>query len=232
MKIFNKELLSIAQEEKLSSIIHEIVQKEYSNLNSIEIKGIKIIKEGVIHKDVSARMEDGYIILPINKISNVLDSNNEDEIDMLKSNIIHEMYHVQLYNMMPNIHGKHKKSMEDEDYITTFTIIIYIEYLAHLESVKYETIDGINKYYESINNYNWNFTQEQSNLYMIKHASYIIARADDNRIKDKNYIENLKSSELKERIIEVKDLLKNIKISDDYEQLLEIERFVSRYISN
>lgn len=101
-----------------------------------------------------------------------------------------------------------------------------------MESVKFEPEESINEYFDSINNYNWDFSQDESKISLIKHASYIITRAMDERVKNKNYISNLRNYELREKIKNIKAILQNIEIVDDYKQLLSIESIVKRYITN
>ena len=170
-------------------------------------------------------------MLPVDKTANILNISNQEELKKLKSNIIHEMCHVELLTLLPKLHKKHELAIQKENYITAFVIIIYIEYLAHLKSVQYESIICIDEFFKSINIYDWDFKDEMSKTYMIKTASYIITRDSDKRVKGRNYIENLKNIELKEKIKEVKILIENTKLFDDnYGQLLRIEEFVTKYI--
>ena len=90
----------------------------------------------------------------------------------------------------------------------------------------------IDQYLKSINNYNWDFSDDISKIYLVKHAGYIIARAKDERVKDKSYISNLKNPRVREEIKKIQDILDNIKIEDDYNQLLHIENIVRKYITN
>ena len=95
----------------------------------------------------------------------------------------------------------------------------------------------IDQYLKSINNYNWDFSDDISKIYLVKHAGYIIARAKDERdkdkrVKDKSYISNLKNPRVREEIKKIQDILDNIKIEDDYNQLLPIENIVRKYITN
>lgn len=230
MKIINDNLLDKEREEKLKELIEEIAQIKDIEECIQDIKGIKIIEENILHKDISASLKEEYIIIPINKIGNIIE--NFEEISLIKSNIIHEIYHMKLKRILPEIHKKHKEAYESEDFITSFTIIIYIEYLTHLESSKYETEKMIDQYLKSINNYNWDFSDDISKIYLVKHAGYIIARAKDERVKDKSYISNLKNTRVREEIKKIQDILDNIKIEDDYNQLLHIENIVRKYITN
>ena len=230
MQIINDNLLDKEREEKLKELIEEIAQIKDIEECIQDIKGIKIIEENILHKDISASIKEEYIIIPINKIGNIIE--NFEEISLIKSNIIHEIYHMKLKRILPKIHKKHKEAYESEDFITSFTIIIYIEYLTHLESSKYETEKMIDQYLKSINNYNWDFSDDISKIYLVKHAGYIIARAKDERAKDKSYISNLKNPRVREEIKKIQDILDNIKIEDDYNQLLPIEDIVRKYITN
>lgn len=230
MQIINDNLLDEGRKEKLKELIEEIIQIKDIEEFIQDIKGIKIIKENILHKDISASIKDEYIIIPINKIGNIIE--NFEEISLLKSNIIHEIYHMKLQKILPKIHKKHKEAYDNEDFITSFTIVIYIEYLTHLESAKYETEKMIDQYLESINDYNWDFSDDISKIYLVKHAGYIIARAEDERVKNKNYIANLKNERLRVEIENIQYILDNIKIKDDYNQLLSIENIVRKYITN
>lgn len=178
MQIINDNLLDKERKEKLKELIEEIIQIKDIEECIQDIKGIKIIEENILHKDISASIKDGYIIIPINKIGNI------------------------------------------------------IEYLTHLESSKYETEKMIDQYLKSINDYNWDFSDDTSKIYLVKHAGYIIARAEDERVKNKNYILNLKNEILREEIKNIQDILDNIKIEDNYKQLLPIENIVRKYITN
>lgn len=230
MQIINDNLLDKERKEKLKELIEEIIQIKDIEECIQDIKGIKIIEENILHKDISASIKDGYIIIPINKIGNITE--NSEEINLIKSNIIHEIYHMKLKRILPKIHKKHKEAYNNEDFITSFTIVIYIEYLTHLESSKYETEKMIDQYLKSINDYNWDFSDDTSKIYLVKHAGYIIARAEDERVKNKNYILNLKNEILRKEIKKIQDILDNIKIEDNYNQLLPIENIVRKYITN
>ena len=230
MEIINNSILNEKTEIQFRKIINEICEKYYNEISK-NVKGIKIIERGIIHKDISTRWENGYIVIPVNKIEGLFNG-NEKEINLIKSNIIHEIYHAKLENELPRIHQQHKEACNKEDYIKAYTIIVYIEYLAHLESVKFEPKESINDYFESINKYNWDFSQDESKIFLIKHASYIITRSMDERVINKNYIANLRNYELREEIKNIKAILHNIEIVDDYEQLLSIENIVKRYITN
>lgn len=90
----------------------------------------------------------------------------------------------------------------------------------------------IDQYLKSINDYNWDFSDDTSKIYLVKHAGYIIARAEDERVKNKNYILNLKNEILRKEIKKIQDILDNTKIEDNYNQLLPIENIVRKYITN
>lgn len=230
MEIINDNLLDEEKKEKLKEIIEEIAQIKDIEEFIRDVKGIKIIEKNILHKDISASIKDGYIMIPINKIGNIIESS--EKISLIKSNIIHEIYHMKLQRILPKIHKKHKEAYDNEDFIKSFTIVIYIEYLTHMESAKYETEKMIEQYLESINNYNWDFSKDISKIYLVKHAGYIIARAKDERVKNKNYILNLKNERLREEIKNIQDILDNIKLEDDYNKLLPIENIVRKYITN
>lgn len=56
MEIINYSILNEKAEIQFRKIINEI---------SKNVKGIKIIERGIIHKDISTRYENGYIITPV-----------------------------------------------------------------------------------------------------------------------------------------------------------------------
>lgn len=230
MQIINDDILDKKREKKLKRIIDEIMQVKDMQEYTKNLKGLKIIKGDILHKDISASIRDDYIIIPITKVENILEDN--ESVNILKSNILHEICHIKLEKILPEIHEKHKQAYNKEDFITAFTIIIYVEYLAHLESSKYETEKMIEQYFESINNYNWDFLQDISKIYLVKHAGYIIGRAKDKRMIYKDYINNLENYELKEQIIKIQNILESVGIVDDYNKLLPIEKIVRLYITN
>lgn len=149
---------------------------------------------------------------------------------MMDKMIYHELCHIDLENKLPNLHYLHKKSMDIDDDITCFTIMIYIEYLAHLKSTKLETSENQIKFYESINQKKWNFNNEIDKIYFIKYAPYIIGRDLRNE-----YILKLDDSELKKHIEEVKKEFEKLPIAeliDNYNILGDLEKLVKKYISN
>lgn len=231
MQIINSNLLDKNRREKLKSILEEIFNMEENKQIINDIKGIKLVEPGILHSSSSGRIIDDYIVLPVDKIGDII-NNFDEECQIIKSNILHEISHIKLKKVLPRLHKMHQKALEKEDYIMGFTIDIYIEYLTHLESTQYETEKMIDKYMKSINDYNWNFLDYISKIYLIKHSGYIIARAEDARVKEKNYISNFKNIKLRKEIENIQKLLKNIKREDNYTALLPLENIVKKYISN
>lgn len=231
MQIINSNLLDKNRREKLKSILEEIFNMEENKQIINDIKGIKLVEPGILHSSSSGRIIEDFIVLPADKIGDIVNNYNE-ECQIIKSNILHEISHVKLKKELPQLHEMHQNALVKEDFITGFTIGIYIEYLTHLESTKHETEKMIDQYMQSINDYNWNFQEDISKINFIKHSGYIIARAEDDRVKEKNYISNFKNIKLKKEIENIQKLLKHIKREDNYDTLLPLENIVKQYISN
>ena len=111
--------------------------------------------------------------------------------------------------------------------------MIFIEYLAHLKSNKYETTITQKKYFDSVNHKKWDFNNEEDLIIFIKNSAYIIARNE----KDKNIdnIANFDDCELKSRLLEIKkafDIIMKKEIFDDYNILINLEKIVKKYITN
>lgn len=197
------------------------------DLNLNNFKGIRLIEDKYFNASPDGKSENGTVLLPSIKTQRYLHEGNED---LIKSTIYHELCHVDLLNKLPNLHQLHNYYVQKEDYIKSFTIMIYIEYIVHLRSSKLETQEMKEAFFESIINKNWIFDNEENRIYFIKCAPYIIARDNTN-----NFINSIKDSDLKARIVEIKiefEKLANKNPIDEYAKLNKLEHIVSKYISN
>ncbi len=215
--------------DALNKIQHILVDVEelIIDFNLDGFKGIKIVSDSLLHPDSDGHMENKTMLLPKNKTERYLKSG---QYDLIKSTIYHELCHIDLANRLPNLHFLHQQSENIEDYITCFTIMVYIEYLAHLKSTKIETLENQTNFYNSLYEQNWNFDDVSHKIYFIKVAPYIIGRDIENK-----YLSCIRDKDLKMRIEEVKNELEKLpttKLVDDYSILHNLEKIVKRYITN
>lgn len=227
MNIENEEKLSENLIKELQFIIDEII-KVNNNLCLDKLKGVKIVKDSLLDSSSSASYRDNFILLPKNKIEKYI---NENNYNLIKSTIYHELCHVDIEARLPNLHTLHKKYLQEENYIKVYTIMIYIEYLTHLKSYELETDDNIKIFFKSLNNRNWNFSDEIDCIYFIKCSPYVVARLKHN-YENLNLINN---KEFKEHILEIKDIFERLELHkdiDDYKILTDLEKYVSIYITN
>lgn len=153
------------------------------------------------------------------------------DIDTIRSTIYHELCHVDLKNKLPQLHVLSDEYKSKEDYIRYFTIMVYIEYISNIMSLKYETEESIKRFLESINNRTWNFDDEISRIYFIKCVPYILVKITNHF----EYIGIIENNEFKKYIVESKEIIEripNANLIDDYNVLVELENYVSKYISN
>ncbi len=226
MKIYNEAQMNTDALNRLQQILVTL-EKFIIDLNLDGFKGIKIISDSLLHSNSDGHMENKTIFLPKNKIQKYI---YDGENDLIKSTLYHELCHIDLENKLPKLHSLHEKSVNIEDDITCFTIMIYIEYLAHLKSSNIETLANQLKFYNSINEYNWNFDDEVDKVYFIKYVPYIIGRDVNNK-----YLSSIYNKELKKRIEEIKkefEKLSTTKLIDDYSILYDLEKIVKKYITN
>lgn len=212
--------------KKIQQILISI-EELITDFNLEGFKGIKIVSDSLLHPDSDGHMENKTMLLPKNKTQRYIETG---QYDLLKSTIYHELCHVDLANKLPNLHLLHQKSADIEDDITCFTIMIYIEYLAHLKSTEIETLENQTNFYDSLYNQTWNFDDDNHKIYFIKAAPYIIGRDIENK-----YLPCIRDKELKMRIEEVKSELEKLptnKLIDDYSILYNLEKIVKRYITN
>lgn len=211
---------------KLQTICDSL-NNSINNLDLNNFKGIRLIEDKNFNVSSDGKSENGIILLPSTKTQQYLHNSKED---LIKSTIYHELCHVDLLNKLPNLHQLHNYYDQKENYIKSFTIMIYIEYLAHLKSSKLETKEIKRDFFESITNKNWIFDNEVNRIYFIKCSPYIIARDNTN-----DFINSLADNDLKSRIIEIKvelEELANKDPLDEYDKLNKLEYIVSKYISN
>lgn len=226
MKIDNQANIPTNQLYKLENIYNSIL-KQTKDLDLLNFKGIRIVEDSLLNSLSDGHFESGIIILPKNKILNYLENEN---FDILKSTIYHELCHVDLYNKIPRLHKLHKKYNELDNFVKSFTIMIYIEYLAHLKSSKLETIETQTDFFDSVYKLNYDFSNIEHKIYFIKATPYIIGR-DINGY----YVNKIKNMDFKNRIEEVKKVLIKLpkeNLIDDYNILNELEKIVSKYITN
>lgn len=220
MRIENKACMSESYLNKLKELTTKI-EEELLDLDLSEFKGINIEYDSSFPSLSDGRTNNKTIILPKNRTENNLDN----KIDMVKSTIIHELYHIDLSNRLPRIHSEFSTALKTEKYIKGYTILTYIEYITHLKSTKYENEELKNSFIKSINRKKWNFENEEDKIYMIKAAPYIIAR-DPELLKIENKILKNNLSEIKREL----ERLNRIEINDDYFCLSKLEKIVKKYI--
>ena len=212
--------------EKLEEIIINLVNKN----TELDLKGLYQIKivDSIENPISDGRFENNSIILPKNKIEEYIKNNDKATIS---STIYHELCHVDLKNRLPQLHYLSDKYKQEENYIKYFTIMIYIEYIAHIMSFKYESEVTIKRFLESINSRIWDFNDEISRITFIKCVPYVLARIN----KNFDYINIIKSEDFKKYIVQAKGIIERAVrdgAKDDYNNLIELEDFVSKYISN
>lgn len=225
MNINNEAKIDLKYLDKLKEIINSIDVPYEFNLDGFN--GIKIISDSLLHPTSDGNLKDKTILLPKNKTQKYLQNEN---YGLIKSTIYHELCHVDLSNKLPYLHELHKKYMNEENYIKCFTIMIYIEYIAHLKSSKLETTETQENFYKSVNQRNWDFSDNCDKIMFIKFSPYIIGRDKNNK-----YIMKLENFELKERVLEVQSELKKLPTKnyiDNYFILSKLEILVSKYITN
>lgn len=226
MKINNEAHISKVYLEKLEDILNQLIN-ENVELNLSNLEQIKIV-DNIENTSSDGRFENNTIILPKNKMEDYI---KKDDTNTIKSTIYHELCHVDLKNKLPQLHNLSEKYRNNEDYIKYFTIMVYIEYISHIMSSKYETDEIIKRFLESVNNRMWNFNDEITRMYFIKCMPYVLGRIN----KHAEYINIIKNNEVKRHIVEAKEIIKRIQnenLVDDYNILIELENYISKYISN
>jgi len=225
--VINNEAGMDLEAVKILEKLYNTVLGESSELNLSGFKGIKIIFDSSLPPISDGRLEDKILLLPRNKIQRYLHLGN---YDIIKSTIHHELCHVDLANKLPFLHELLNDYMKEENYIKGFTIMIYIEYVVHLKSKKFETFENKIVFFESVNNKKWNFNNDVDKVMFIKVSPYILGRDTDS-----NYLKSVINIELKNRLLEIKkefEKLPTIALIDNYRLLEGLERLVSEYVSN
>lgn len=226
IKIRNEAKMSIEYFKRIEEIITNIIDMS-KELNLDGIKEINII-DNIPNIDSDGRYENDRILLFKDKMEEYL---KNDDVNTIKSTIYHELCHVDAKKRLPQLHALHEKYMEEENYIKTYTIMVYIEYVTHKKSIKYEKKESIKRFLESINNIEWDFEDYELKIKFVKSVPYVLARVFNNP----EYINIIKNREFTDRIIQVKEIIEKInngELTDDYSSLHELEMFVSKYISN
>lgn len=224
MNIYNKCNLDLKYEKNLNLLLNDL---DTSKLNLYGFRGIEVLEDKFFNEFSDGKTNDGLISLPKSKIQDYLKNEN---IDVIRSTIYHELVHIDLSNRYPNIHKVYNESLDSDDYIKTYTIIIFIEFMAHKESTKYETKTNQEIFYNSVNSLKLNFNNDVDKVYFVKYIGYILGR-----LNSKFDINIIKSDEIKSRSIEFQkelDLIQQREICDDYCILLGLEEVVKKYISN
>ncbi len=231
LKISNDANMQLSYIRILNTLYNQL-KKDCEDLDLFGFKGIKIVNDDLLNSSSDGNSKDKLILLPKNKTKRYID---DRKYDVIKSTIYHELCHIDLANKLPHLHSLHKKYVESEDYIKCFTIMIYVEYLAHLKSTKYESIENIEKFFYSINDRKWDFNNDCDCVWFIKAAPYVISRALDNRCMDKDYVQLINNEDLKKHILEIKEIfcsLPSENLKDDMNILEKLENYVSNYIKN
>jgi len=226
MKINNEAKMMEEYIVKLQDLINNLISNN-TELNLRDLKEIKVVNN-LENKSSDGRFENDTILLPRDNIENYI---KNEEYNTIESTIYHEFCHVDLKSRLPQLHDLSEKYKNDKNYIKYFTIMVYIEYIAHIMSLKYETEEIIKRFLSSINNRKWNFNDEISRIYFIKYVPYVLGRINNNF----EYIDIIRSNEFKIRIAEVKEIIERIpkeNLIDDYNVLIELENYVNKYISN
>lgn len=180
-----KNFLNNCEIHELERVFNELLNYYFKNELTL-FRGVKIINRNFPNKYSVARMENGYVLLPKNSISKLI----KNDMQLLKSNIYHELCHIYLLEKYPKIHKLYNIAKQKEKYIKAFTMLFFIEYLANILSVPLESDSTIKKYINSVNDYSWNFDDWESELFFIKNSPYIIVRKNDKRIINSVKIKN------------------------------------------
>ena len=162
IKINNEAKIIKEYFDKLKDIIYDIVNKN----TELDLEGLHQIKivDNIENTSTDGRFENNKIILPKNKMEEYIKNN---DVATIKSTIYHELCHVDLKNKLPQLHHLCDKYKHEENYIKYVTIMVYIEYIAHIMSLKHESKENIKRFLESINSRTWDFKDEISRIYFI-----------------------------------------------------------------
>ena len=212
--------------EVIQSILEEL-SYDIDQFDLTGFKGIEIVDDSLLRTDSDGCTTNKLTQLPKRKMECYID---QDNLCKVKSTIFHEMIHVELSNKLPNIHKEFEQSVINEDIVKNYTIRLYIEYVAHKQSSDKECVQNKKEFYNSVNNYAWDFNNDATREYFIRIAGYIIGRDRNNK-----YLNQIINEELKNNLLEIKPVLEQIgvmPIIDDYMVLSRLEKIVSKYVSN
>ncbi|HBH4012781.1 TPA: hypothetical protein OUL42_002833 [Clostridioides difficile] len=212
--------------QKLEDFINKIVTNYCDDLMLHGWLGIKVVKE--LPHNSSGRMEAGYILLPLATLNDILQENTL-KVQIAESTIFHEFCHFDLLNLLPLLHQEKENAENKDDYALAMSILIWIEFLAQGKSTFLEPYQNIKDYFVSVNNYRWNFSSYKSLLIGLKHAPYIITRDMDIRSQKEKFIQNLKSSQLKNMILDIKEILlemKSTSLEDSLTSIKPLEKYI------
>ena len=210
----------------VETVLNEL-NYDICELDLTGFKGIEIVDDSLLRIDSDACTTNKLTQLPKRKTEHYID---QDNLCKVKSTIFHEMVHINLSNKLPNIHEEFEQSVINEDIVKNYTIRLYIEYVAHKQSSDKECVQNKREFYNSVNNYAWDFNNDATREYFIRIAGYIIGRDRNNK-----YLNQIINEELKSNLLEIKPVLEQIgvmPIIDDYMVLSRLEKIVSKYVSN
>lgn len=212
--------------QKLGDFISKIVANYCNDLVLDGWLGVKIVKD--IPHNSSGRMEDGYILLPVDTINDIIQGDTL-KVQIAESTVFHEFCHFNLLNLLPNLHQEKVNAENQDDYALAMSILIWIEFLAQEKSTFLEPYQNVKDYFISINNYSWDFSSYKSFLIGLKHAPYIISRDMDIKSQKEKFIQNLKSSQLKNMILDIKEILLEMKstpLKDSLTLIKPLEKYI------
>lgn len=212
--------------QKLGDFISKIVANYCNDLVLDGWVGVKVVKE--LPHNSSGRMKDGYILLPLDTINDIMQGDTL-KVQIAKSTVFHEFCHFNLSNILPNLHQEKVNAENRDDCALAMSILIWIEFLAQGKSMFLEPYQNIKDYFISINNYSWDFSSYKSFLIGLKHAPYIISRDMDIKSQKEKFIQNLKSSQLKNMILDIKEILlemENNPLEDSLTSIKPLEKYV------
>lgn len=134
MEINNEAKMQEEYIEALKDIIKNIISNN-PELDLQELEDIKIVNN-LQNESSDGGFENNVILVPKHKIEEYI---KEENFDIIKSTIYHELCHADLKSKLPQLHVLSDEYRNNEHYVRYFTIMVYIEYISHIMSLKYET---------------------------------------------------------------------------------------------